>query len=171
MDKTAEMSKRPGAREAILKAFADIILEAGYENVRVLDIVKRSGVARSTFYEHFASREDLLRDSLRGIFQLLAQLATPSCDLSRMTSMLEHLFENRAMVRSLMADPGTEVLVDVFSETIEEHVRTSSTARAIAGAQLAVLSSWLDGRDARSAGELSRIMRDLSVALVRSGQR
>jgi AcrR family transcriptional regulator len=172
MDKTAEMSARPAAREAIVGAFRDIILEAGYEDVRVLDVVKRSGVARSTFYEHFASREDLLRDSLRGIFELLAQLAAPSCDLSRMERVLDHLADNRAMVKSLVANPGTEVLVDVLSEAIEERLsRASCMARAIAGAQLAVLSPWLDGRDARSAAELSRVMRDLSLALVRSAQR
>src|SRR5215469_11856168 len=121
MDKTTEMSVRPAAREAIMDAFRDIILESGYENVRVLDVVARSGVARSTFYEHFQSREDLLRESLRGVFQLLAQLAVPSCDLARIALALEHLADNRMLVKSLMANPGTEVLVVVFSEVIEVH--------------------------------------------------
>jgi len=171
MDKTAETSGKPAAREAIAAAFRDIILEAGYQDVRVLDVVKRSGVARSTFYEHFASREDLLRDSLRGMFALLAQLAAPSCDMPRMAVVLEHLAENRVMVKSLMANPGTNVLVDVFSEVIEEELaQPASTARAVAGAQMAVLSPWLDGKDARSAAELARAVRDLSLALVRSGQ-
>ena len=49
MDKAVKMSESSTARDAILAAFRDIILEGGYEKCRVLDVVARSGVARSTF--------------------------------------------------------------------------------------------------------------------------
>lgn len=171
MDKTAGMSGKPAARDAILDAFREMILVSGYENVRVLDIVKRSGVARSTFYEHFQSREDVLRDSLRVPFELLAQLATPSCDTARIALILEHFAQKRALLKQLVSAPGTEALVSLLSERIETLAGPpvpGIAARAIAGAQLAVIFSWLDTKDTRSAKDLAQVLRQMSLALRRA---
>lgn len=171
MDKMTRMSGKLAARDAILQAFAEIILESGYEKVRVLDIVERSGVARSTFYEHFQSREDVLRDSMRGPFEMLAQLAAPSCDLTRVASTLKHFMENRALAKSVMGNPGTDTLIDLLSELIETRVDSfvpAMVARAVAGAQLAVISSWLDGKDPRNADDVAQTLRGMSLALLRT---
>lgn len=163
------MSGKPVARDSILQAFADIILESGYDKVRVLDVVARSGVARSTFYEHFQSREDLLRDSMRGALERLAELAEPACDLARVASTLDHFMQNRALAKSVMADPGMDVLIDLLSESIEARSGTSVTAiaaRAVAGAQMAVISSWLDGKDTRTAYDLAEVLKATSLALL-----
>lgn len=168
MDKTVKMSGAATARVAILAAFRDIILEGGYENCRVLDVVERSGVARSTFYEHFASREDLLRDSLRVPFDVLAQLNRPSCDVESVAYTLEHVAENRGLVGSLMRNPGMEALIDVLSEIVESGSGAAVAAidaRAVAGAQLAVLSLWLRDGKPHSAQDLARELRSISLAL------
>lgn len=167
------MSGKPVVRDAILSAFAEIILESGYEKVRVLDVVERSGVARSTYYEHFQSREDLLRDSMRGPFAMLTQLAAPSCDLTLVAVTLEHFMENRALAKSVMGNPGTDTLVDLLSELIEsrsDSFAPAIVARAVAGAQMAVISSWLDGKDTRSANDVSHALRVMSLALLRASR-
>jgi hypothetical protein len=77
--------------------------------------------------------------------------------------------EKRALVKSLMFDPGTDVLVAVFSEIIEERTHVSTlAARAVAGAQMAVLSTWLDSEDARDASRIAQSMREMSLALLRA---
>lgn len=171
MDKVTGMSGRSAARQAILQAFAEIILESGYEKVRVLDIVARSGVARSTFYEHFQSREDVLRDSMRGAFEMLAHLAAPSCDITRVAFTLKHFMENRALAKSVMGNPGTDTLIDLLAELIESRVDSfvpPMVARAVAGAQMAVISSWLDGKDPRNANDVAQTLRGMSLALLRT---
>lgn len=172
MDKTAEVSGKTGARDAILTAFREIVLESGYETVRVVDVVERSGVARSTFYEHFQSREDLLRDCVRGLFDLLAQIAAPSYEPARTAILLEHFAQNRALSKSLMKNPGTDALVDVLTRVIEDGagpVVPEITARAVAGTHMAIISSWLDGKDTRTSDDLARVLRELTVALLRAG--
>ena len=169
MDKISEMSGKSAARDSFLQAFADIILENGYEKVRVLDIVERSRVARSTFYEHFQNREDLLRESMRGLFDVLAKLAVPSCDLSGVASMLDHVRHNRDLTKSLMRNPGMDTLVHLLSEAIDNHARAPVPAiasRAIAGAQLAIISAWLYEKEARSADDLARALQAASLALL-----
>lgn len=169
MDKTVKMSGGPTARIAILAAFRDIILEGGYENCRVLDVVERSGVARSTFYEHFASRDDLLKDSLRLPFIVLAQLTQPACDVAQVACTVEHLAENRGLVASLVRDPGMETLIDVLAEVIEPGLGCAAGAtngRAVAGAQLAVLTRWLREQSPYSAADLAHELHSISLALV-----
>jgi AcrR family transcriptional regulator len=45
-------------RRRILKGAATVFAERGYQAVRVSDIVKAAAIARATFYENFASKED-----------------------------------------------------------------------------------------------------------------
>lgn len=167
MDKTSGMSERRGAREAILAAFRDIVLESGYDAVRVLDVVQRSGVARSTFYEYFQSREDLLLDSLRAPLQMLAQLAGPMPDTRRTTAALEHFAQNRTLANSILEGPSAPAVRRLLAAMISDAAqRRPRFAEAAAGAQLAVVSSWLDGRDIRPAAEVAIALREITSLLV-----
>jgi AcrR family transcriptional regulator len=48
-------------RDQILTAARDVIGENGYERSSVDQIARRAGLSRSTVYEYFASKEDILR--------------------------------------------------------------------------------------------------------------
>jgi len=45
-------------RRDLLRAAAALAAREGYEKTRVADIVAEAGLSKSTFYEHFASKED-----------------------------------------------------------------------------------------------------------------
>lgn len=45
-------------RSRLLAAMIESIVEDGYQNTTVADIVRRAKTSRRTFYEHFASREE-----------------------------------------------------------------------------------------------------------------
>jgi AcrR family transcriptional regulator len=45
-------------RARIVAALAEETMERGYRAVTVADIVRRAGIARNTFYDNFASKED-----------------------------------------------------------------------------------------------------------------
>jgi AcrR family transcriptional regulator len=45
-------------RARIVKALAEETMDRGYRAVTVADIVRRAGIARNTFYDNFASKED-----------------------------------------------------------------------------------------------------------------
>jgi AcrR family transcriptional regulator len=167
MDKTPGMSEKRGARDAILAAFRDIMLERGYDGVRVLDVVERSGVARSTFYEHFQSREDLLLDSMRGPLRMLAQLAGPTPDTGKTTAALEHFAENRELAKSVLdgqsATAVRRLLAETISEAARRHVRFPEAA---AGAQLAVIAAWLQGHDAQPAAAVAASLQEITTRLL-----
>jgi AcrR family transcriptional regulator len=60
-------------RTALKEALTDLILDQGYEGVKVQDVIDRADVSRSTFYAHFADRDDLL-------MAILADLEMPGLD-------------------------------------------------------------------------------------------
>src|SRR2546427_8551210 len=45
-------------RERMLRAMAEAVSENGYVNTPVAEVLRRAGVSRETFYEHFANKEE-----------------------------------------------------------------------------------------------------------------
>lgn len=168
MDRIPEVSeRRPDARELLLHAFRDIVLESGYDGVTVLDVVRRAGVARSTFYEHFQNREDLLRDSIRGPLQVLAAAAGPKYDGAQTAFMLTHFSQNRNLAASLLDGSSASIVRDLLAELIARAARVSEPAsHAAAGAQLALVLFWLSGRDRRPADAAVETMRSITLAAI-----
>jgi AcrR family transcriptional regulator len=54
-------------RRSIDTAFLALLQRRGYEAVGVSDIVREADVGRATFYEHYTSKDDLLRAQLRHV--------------------------------------------------------------------------------------------------------
>lgn len=55
--------------EKIYNAFSEVLLLKDYNDVRIQDVLDKSGVARSTFYAHYKTKEDLLKSSARRYFR------------------------------------------------------------------------------------------------------
>lgn len=90
-------------RRALLEAFNALLLEEQrYNDVRVGEILRKSDVGRSTFYEHFRDKDDLLIQSMAGILEILASTLDEHCDLLRLEHILEHFRENIVLARGLL---------------------------------------------------------------------
>ena len=55
--------------EKIYKAFEKVLYTKNYNEIRIQDILDQSGIARSTFYAHYRTKEDLLRSICITIFE------------------------------------------------------------------------------------------------------
>jgi AcrR family transcriptional regulator len=55
----------PDVRTALLDAARDLIAEIGYSRMSHADITATVGIGRTTFYEHFSSKEDVLVELVR----------------------------------------------------------------------------------------------------------
>ena len=64
----------PG-RARLLDAMARVVAERGYAAATVADVVRAAGVSRSTFYDEFASKEELFLETYRhGVDVLVARV-------------------------------------------------------------------------------------------------
>lgn len=59
---TASRAGRPRAssRETLAEAACELFLEQGYEATSIIDITRRAGVSRSSFFNYFSSKSDVL---------------------------------------------------------------------------------------------------------------
>jgi AcrR family transcriptional regulator len=62
VESTQSRSQR--ARQAVLNATADLVAEVGVERTTIDEIASRSGVAKTTIYRHFASKQVLVVEAV-----------------------------------------------------------------------------------------------------------
>ena len=64
----AKGEKSSQTRNQLLQAARQILLEKGYHNTKVVDIIERAGCGHGTFYDYFKGKEDVLLALLEGLF-------------------------------------------------------------------------------------------------------
>lgn len=60
-------------RRALHEALRSLILQKGYDNITVQDVIDRADVGRATFYAHFRDKDDLLRGGFEEMRESLRQ--------------------------------------------------------------------------------------------------
>ncbi len=137
---------------AIMDAFVALAIERRYDAIRVADLITRSGVGRSTFYEHFKGKDDVLLMAMRPILLALSTAASGRAAHSYVRSMVEHLWERRSLARPILDSKAASILQRRLADAIAGHGGGQADAAAaplfaagIAAAQLAMLRCWLTG--------------------------
>ena len=64
MTASREATTRPGARDRILETSYELFARHGIQAVGVDEIIRQAGVAKASFYHHFASKDDLVLEFL-----------------------------------------------------------------------------------------------------------
>ena len=166
-------------RQALLRAFFGLVLERRYDEIKVADILERSGVGRSTFYEHFSSKDAILASSLTGPFEVLADATGRADNTAQLTLLLEHFWENRAMARGIFLGAvrrrTTAVLVDLIEQRLNSD-RVDKPAALIIPLRLAAIqlaqgllaptTAWLTGEARCSADALALALRRTATATI-----
>ncbi|MGB3376768.1 MAG: helix-turn-helix domain-containing protein, partial [Microbacterium sp.] len=55
---------RASSRETLAEAACELFLEQGYDDTSIVDITRRAGVSRSSFFNYFSSKSDVLWSGL-----------------------------------------------------------------------------------------------------------
>jgi AcrR family transcriptional regulator len=67
-------------RARLLRAFTELLAEHGYDGVRIGELVKRAGVSRTTFYEHFTDKQQCLDEAYAQFAAKLAKAIAPEVE-------------------------------------------------------------------------------------------
>lgn len=167
-------------RQALLEAFVSLLFQRKYTQIRVADIVDHAKVARSTFYDHFTSKDDILKHSMAGIYTALADIVTKNADLKSTKDLLDHLWENRSLARELMNGPsaalGPKHSTWHLAREIEDRLKIdynqlktppvplSLAATLMADGVMAVLREWLTGKTACTSAALAKALHASALA-------
>lgn len=163
------------SREALLQAFFELVLEHRYHEIRIADVLARSGVGRSTFYEHFRSKDALLAASIEGPFSVLAGMLGEQ-PVSRVQGLLEHFWQNRALARGIFQGAAYRPVRAVLVAAVEQQLRREHAARlrvpprlaahALADAMLSPIVAWTTGEAACSASDLAAALQASTSAML-----
>jgi AcrR family transcriptional regulator len=159
-------------RRVLREALISLILEQGWDAVSVQNICDRADVGRSTFYTHFADKEELLVGGLEDLGKSLrARFAAlgSSPPLGFVAGLIDHAHEQRRLFRAIIGKRGGQVVQQKFRSRLVELVREDlsavlpasaerdAAARFIAGGLLEVLSWWLEARSPLPPSEVERL--------------
>lgn len=162
-----------------------MIRERSYQHVTVQDIIDRADVGRSTFYSHFASKEDLLLDG----FDLWLKTPPPAPGeatarpFSFSHPLLEHVQSQKRFFLGTFFDASnkrvrlrvTGWLVEIIEADLTRLGACSAgeaveaRAQCIAAAFLGLASWWLESGSTLSAEEVDRVFRDSVGGFVEAG--
>ena len=152
-------SRAQRTRMAVFNAFRDLVLSRRYDDIRVADIIDRAVVGRSTFYEHFNSKDDVLLTSIEPLFTVLADIPT-GADHERVRFVLAHFWEQRAFARIIFQGDLYYKLARKLAAMIEQRsegaAAASSRLHAISNASslLGAIRAWLAGEFSMPVDEL-----------------
>lgn len=161
--------------EKLRSALVALILERGWDAVSVMDVCGRAEVGRSTFYLHFADKEDLL---VSGFDQLLEELHTERRravgTFGFAEALIEHARENTRLFRAIVGRKSGQVaqrrMRDVIAVLVEaelaalgvEQAQRSTTAKFLSGGLFELLTAWLESSRKGDARALAATFRRLT---------
>ncbi len=127
-------------RKAIYDAFEALMAEEHYSCVTVAQIIDRADVGRSTFYAHFETKDELLDQMCREIFDHIFEgvneqcvthpgLVTQSLE-GKLTHLLYHLRDTRGGVCGKLVREGEPHFTAYFEAQLDELFEKSGAAAA-----------------------------------------
>ena len=158
-----------------MSGFTNLVFSRGFEAVSVQDVARTSGVARSTFYEHFSSKEDVLRACMTRFFSCLADCVAADSIPPELVRALDHLWANRRLTDAIFSGRARVVLVrnqvDLVQSRLSSIAAGSATklpvrlaATQIAEGQMAVTEAWLRGHAFCTSADLANGLHEMSRA-------
>lgn len=148
----------------MLASFADLALSRRYAAFGVGAITRAAKVARSTFYYHFAGKDDLLLTNLAPFVTCIAALPGSDTVPAALQAWTAHIWEHRAVAAQLFAGrTGAEIraaIADAISARLgmEGVSNPGMTAERIAGASMNLLLAWVQHRFSASAEDVTRAL-------------
>jgi AcrR family transcriptional regulator len=160
-------------RDALAWALIDLMRLKSYDDISVQDICAHAGIGRSTFYAHFADKDEMFVRHIVLFGDMMGSRlrwdAVEKCYQFDMKFLLEHVHEMRATYDSLARSRKIELITKVwqnkFAERFERSIADSRNsvalpmpaallARHLAGTVINLLTWWLDHHQPMSAAEL-----------------
>lgn len=173
-------------RRALHHAFVEIVMEKGWDATRVQDICERADVGRTTFYAHFADKEELLAGSLVDLGAMLREECPETERLHALwfvRGFLEHATRVPEVFRALLGEKGGASILLRFRQFVAGLAReglqrkgvpawrTDSAAHFLAGGFLDALAWWLETDAPVSAAQLEAMVLDWSRGAMESVDR
>jgi AcrR family transcriptional regulator len=164
------------------EALVQLIRERGWDDVSVQDVCERADVGRSTFYVHFADKEELLVTGFDDLREILRAHLEPAKEepLGFAAALFEHARDYKELYRALVGRRTAVAVQQGFLSVVKELVaddlvRAGMPPNAVpevavsyvAGAFWHVLAWWLEQRSPLPVGDIAAIFKRMTLPVLR----
>ena len=165
-------------RTAIVTAFNELLFAKGYDAITPGEVAERADIGRSTFYEHYSSKNDVLAQSLAGILRPIARAGLTAAPEPALTTVIEHFWSSRRFASGMLAGEARPVMNGLLRDMIAEEIADAQPAGSagipalllathLAHGHLALIEEWLTGRHGCPAPRLAEILYGIACATLR----
>ncbi len=155
----------------LLASFDRLLLSNGYEDVSVRELTTDAGVGRSTFYEHFEGKDELLEHSVARVLAVIGAAAANLTPSDELLDVLMHVRAQRALASALLDGSTRAILIRVLSLKLERQLAALAhhsaappiapltfLALSLAHAQLGAIDAWLSCDDRCDVQMAARVL-------------
>lgn len=179
MDEKTDRRKQR-TRRMLREALISLILERGYDALTIQDITERADLRRATFYLHYKDKDELLMTVLQETFDELIREIEPimkgdvlagKTQVEPFLVAFQHVGENSDLYRIILGGQGgaaiaqriraylaavvTRSLRDAPAHTLS--LPADVIANYLAGAELSLISWWLESGQPYPAQEMAQM--------------
>ena len=127
------------SREAIFKAFTELLSKKHYNQITVGEIIERADIGRATFYAHFETKDYLLKELCEELFCHVFDASEYGgekhrhifdCDApsSSILHLIQHLQKNDNNILDLLTCENNELFLRYFKTNLKELIRKQEQA-------------------------------------------
>lgn len=167
--KTSDDRRIRRTRSLVFNAFAELVVTVRYDELTTRQVIDRAGIGRSTFYDHFADKNDVLAQSLAGPLSVLAAALTGKSDSDEAVGILHHFWDRRTLMRVILQHPTRSIVEKALKQQLLllfDHQSFDQDLLAKAtyctSGFLALLEDWVTGQISFSAEEMNALINKLA---------
>lgn len=164
-DKNEKDRRVKRTKALVFEAFFQMVQSCRYDELKTKDIIQKAGIGRSTFYEHFGDKDDVLSQSLEYPMSIFAGALIGKADDENLLFMLKHFWERRMFARIILQNPTRDVVDNCLRVLILKNLGTEKDNNAhasfLTSGFLSMLNDWLTGRINCDAKDCAGILKDM----------
>jgi AcrR family transcriptional regulator len=186
-NKSEKLDRRVQRTRALLRAaLLALIVEQGYDSIRLQDITDRANLRRATFYKHYNDKEELLLSALSENFDVLvreSQHVAQSDSFGGKTHVeaylvtFQHAAQNHVLYRNILGSQSGALFArrirEYLAALVMQGLKTippgklstppEVLANYIAGTELSMITWWLENNMPYSAQEMVEMVHRLML--------
>jgi AcrR family transcriptional regulator len=161
-------------RDAVQTTLIRLMIEKDYSEITVQDIADRADVSRSTFYMHYADKDDVLRQGAVYVREWIASIAPRDRRFGFSEPLYQHCCDMRPVFRAITDRQSWAVMQTLFMQILGELIRDDlrdaadeptldAVVHVVSAAFLAVLTWAMDHERDDDAAEMDRLFRTFAL--------
>lgn len=119
-------------RKAIFNAFDTLIAKMNYSKISVQNIIDEANIGRSTFYEHFETKDYLLRSKCTDLFEHIFipdktekthAFPSDSSFKEKITHILYHLLDDKKVIKGILSSESKQIFLQYFRTYLSDVIK------------------------------------------------